>query len=267
VIRIVGALSVGLAAALVLSIAGTGVAQASRPAQPAFTKGGEAISTALKIEGASEQPRFLIPSLDAAIRCEKSESSGEIEKKGRDKGKIIYKGCSISELKESKPKESSEETKEIVEGEGITKCKVNSTEASAGEIKITGLKSRLVWAKGENVILDHYEGEKEPLVELTVEGEGCLLKGKYKVEGSLLAAVPDLNEESISNPQYFEATDEGDSIKRTYTKFEVEEESKKTEGTAELNTAGKAVILESAEQVELAAPEGEKHREPFGVHE
>jgi hypothetical protein len=244
---------------LTLSMARAGMAEASSPAQPTYWMESKAITSAHKVESINYVSKLWVTSLGFVVRCNPDENKGEIEKSGRGKEEIIEKGCIVFTIKENT-------AKEFEEGEEISTCKVKSKGSEAGIIEMKGLRTRLVWDKGAALILTHTEAEKGSLAELAVEGSSCVLKGEFKLGGSVLAGVTTINAEELTNTQDIETTNEKGAMKENYTAWEVEEEGKKSEGTAELKFGEKAATLESLEGLELVKAEG-GNREPFGVHE
>jgi hypothetical protein len=259
--RLVTLAVAGLGVVLMASAVGVGAAYASPPAQPAFWVGGEAIKSTHNIESEDYNSRLWVTALNTVVKCGNDEGKGEIKEKGRGKWEAIYKECGAFEAIEGTEKK-------FEEGSEISGCTVEGKGAKAGEIDLKELKSRLVWGKGEELIFSLYEPEKAALAEVVVEGSSCSLKGTYELKGSVLAAAPRINEEELGSAQSVEDEDAESAVKQRYTRWEVEEEGKKTEGTAGLKWGADGAALEDAERFELTrTEEGKGIREPFAIHE
>jgi hypothetical protein len=191
---------------LALSALGAGTAQAARPEQPVFWHGGAAITASLATKTLSPGVyRLWWSAFGVGVTCTTASGTGKLEAKGRTKDEITYSGCKLV------AQTANTTTEQTEEGAENANCTVKGGGAPAGEIKLTGLKSRLVWAEGKNVLLDLYEPEKQPAVTLEVGkvGEGaCADIGKYAMDGSWLAAPSRANEEALVGNQLIESKKE-----------------------------------------------------------
>lgn len=263
-------LLVSLLAVFAVSAVASGPAQAAK--RPTYWHMSAAIAETFKIEDSSWRSRLWATSLGVVIRCEADVSKGEIEIKGKDKGEVKYTGCKVfGAVKKGVAPMQWEEGGEL-------ECTVKSVGGAAEEIKVTGLKSRLVYVKpvgGETEILTLFEPTTQPFVELTIANKGVgtcpAPPGNYPVKGKVLGRVPRINEEAIAGNILFETNNEAAAVKQRYTAWElplVGAEPKEEEENVELvlGTSNKAA-LESTEQVELEV--GEKiagKRGLFDVH-
>ncbi len=255
-----------LSALLALSALGVGVAQAARPVQPQFIslqsglKGGETLKSNVTIEDVSARTRLWSPTLGIVIRCERDSSEGHLEPKGRDTGVVRYKECKVFDTKENTT------SKQFEEAEELTGCSVTEP------IETALLKSRLVWAKGSNVLLTLYQPASGTLfVTIKITGTACLAKGEDKVEGTVLGQnfAPRFNVESTANFTLFGVKNGGSTVTQEATEFEVEEGGTLESGKDELTLAGKPTALEGGDQTERIR-EGTgaaARRGLFGIHE
>jgi hypothetical protein len=250
----------------------TTVAQAARPVQPVYTTQKEGVANAplvtpLKVENTSVgTTRIWISAGALDVTCSSGViSKGEFETKGRAKGEMAFKECHPFEAFENG-------AKQIEEGEAFTACVVQNVSGGvAGEIKMPGLKSRLVWAKGKNEILVLYTPETGTLfADIELKGAACALKGKYTIEGSALAEARQTNEEAVASTPLFEVKNGAGAVAPLYTEFEVEEGTSKETGSASLiSPHGHAVAIEGAGQAERVV-EGTgvtRGRGLLGIHE
>jgi hypothetical protein len=242
-------LMASLATVLALSAVLAAAAQAKRPEQPLYERKGGTIGEGVGFESSSGASRTWAPALGMVITCKKSEGAGNDETIGAGWEDIYYKECGVFEATENKT------TKQYEEGAEFSACTIKGgEEAATREISVENLKSKLVWDKGENLVLNRYEPESKTLVELEVAGSGCLLKGKYKEEGSLLAWLPNTSSEvvQVGNPimdnEAFEVKDEKGEVVPRFTKWEDEQAGKKEEGTTELKFGAKPVVFEAVKQ-------------------
>jgi hypothetical protein len=256
--------AVGIAAALALSALGGEAAWAARPEQPTFHKNGAAITARTNVSGHTRVTRIWARGLGLVITCSQGTNSAGLETKGRGTAvEFLYTGCKLAEARESAGRQ-------IEENATLTHCTVKGGGGGAGEIKATGLRSRLVWANGENTLLDLYDSATQPFMELVVEGAECADHGEYTVEGSWLTIPSRTNEEAVMGAQLMEAKDEAGGVVPLYSSWEVKEGAGPREtGTAELamffGASKQPLVFEGVQKLELATSGG--RRGVFSAHE
>jgi hypothetical protein len=261
-------LMVCLGAFVALSVAGVGVAQAARPAQPRFiTNSGETLQSNLSIEDSSQRSRLWSVSLGAVVRCEKDESEGTIGPKGLDNEQVVYRECKLFSIVENSDKQHEE-------GEEIPGCEVGSP---AGVIATAPIKSHLVWAKGENKMRDLFEPVTGTVfTKILIKKVGALAcptgaEVSLPVEGSVLGQIWRWRtgaafEEATMGYLTFDVKNEGGEVRQLDREWEVKQENgEEKSGTAELEFDGKHSGLESIEQIEIQKPG--KTRKLWGVTE
>jgi hypothetical protein len=262
-------LTVCLGALMALSAVGAGVARAAQPLQPQFTREGKTISSQYTIRDSSQQTRMWASSLGTVIRCEKDESNGTIGPKGLGNGRIFYRECRVSTVKENATTNQSEEFEEM------PGCEVGIN----GEIRTTQGQTHLVWEKGVNRIralltpfvgtvftelsIKKIAGSELPCTTVTLKVEGSELGQVWRYRKGILS-LP--TEEATIGYLMFDTKNESSEVRQLDREWEVKQtegEAVKT-GTAELILSGaKTVAQESTNMGELAK-QGLKTPLPLG---
>jgi len=249
--------AVCLGALRALVMLGATAAQAARPFQPQWTANGATLKSNISIEFHSGVSRLWAPGLsNVVIVCKKDEGTALLKPEGKDEvDKLLFKECSLAEVKENAT------TKKLEEGPEIKGCIVKNEGGTEGTIEVpTPLQSKLVWTKGGTPrVLNLFKPNTGTVfVKLAFEKKGaeaCLLATKFEVEGEQLGIVPRFSaanayDETEAGLQTFETNNKNKEVRALFNEWEVGAETGKAELTIKKGESKIATALESYEQVE-----------------